>query len=102
MTAPLVHSYNLGRLGNGGDEVHFEANESELAAIATLAEVLALSRFTVTVTLKKASPTCFLLDLSGWRLAGLAKPASSPLSQWGHADLHQCLHPRTAFCRQGP
>jgi hypothetical protein len=58
----LSHSYNLARLGNTDDTVRFDADAAQLAAIATLADALSLSRFGVQVTLKKASPSRFLLD----------------------------------------
>jgi uncharacterized metal-binding protein YceD (DUF177 family) len=62
MSAPLAHAYNLARLGNAGDTVRFAADETQCAAIAVLAQALSLSRFSVQVGLKKASPSRFLLD----------------------------------------
>ena len=61
MTAPLSHSYNLGRLGNAGDEVRIEADEAQRAAIAAMAEALSLSRFAAMVVLTKTAPDKFLL-----------------------------------------
>ena len=58
----LSHSYNLARLGHVGDTVRFDADAAQLAAIATLAGALSLSRFDVQVNLTKASPSRFLLD----------------------------------------
>ncbi len=49
----FAHNYNLGRLGNAGDEVRIAADEPQRAAIAGLAEALAVPRFDVTVTLTK-------------------------------------------------
>ncbi|HJR55892.1 MAG TPA: DUF177 domain-containing protein [Rhizomicrobium sp.] len=65
MSAPLVHIYNLARLGNAGDDVRLEADAAQRASIAALAEVLSLARFIATVTLKKAGANRFVL---GYRL----------------------------------
>ena len=54
-------SYNLARLGNTGDEVRFEADADERAAIAVLAGALSLERLTVRVGLKKEGAANFLL-----------------------------------------
>lgn len=62
MSAPLLLSYNLARLGNAGDTVRLDADEAQRAAIAVLAEALSLSRFSVQVNLKKTTPSRFLLD----------------------------------------
>jgi uncharacterized metal-binding protein YceD (DUF177 family) len=62
MSAPLTHAYNLARLGNTGDTVRLDTDEGQRAAIAVLAEALSVSRFSVQVELKKASPSRFLLD----------------------------------------
>lgn len=62
MSAPLAHSYNLARLGNAGDTVRLDADAAQRAAIAVLAEALSLSRFSVQVGLKKATPSRFLLE----------------------------------------
>ena len=62
MSAPIVHSYNLARLGNAGDEVRLEADERQRAAIAALAGALSVARFAATVTLKKTDPSRFALD----------------------------------------
>jgi uncharacterized metal-binding protein YceD (DUF177 family) len=58
----IVHSYNLARLGNAGDEVRLEADAEQRAAIAALGGALSLSRFLAVVTLKKAGPNRFTLD----------------------------------------
>jgi len=61
MTA-FARSYNLGRLGNSGDEVRIVADETQRAAIATLAEALAVPRFEAMVTLTKTAATRYRLD----------------------------------------
>jgi len=60
--APFSHSYNLGRLGQAGDEVRLAPGEAERAAIARLADLPAVPRFAATVTLTRTSPTRFRLD----------------------------------------
>jgi uncharacterized metal-binding protein YceD (DUF177 family) len=62
MSAPLSQFYNLARLGNAGDAVDIEADESQRAAIAALAGALALPRFFARVDLKKTSSSRFLLS----------------------------------------
>lgn len=62
MSAPLSQIYNLARLGNAGDAVRIEADETQRAAIAALAGALSLQRLVVTVGLKKTSPSRFLLS----------------------------------------
>jgi uncharacterized metal-binding protein YceD (DUF177 family) len=62
LSAPVIHDYNLARLGNAGDEIRFEAGADERAAIAALAGALSLARFMVQVTLKKASSSRFALE----------------------------------------
>jgi uncharacterized metal-binding protein YceD (DUF177 family) len=62
MNAPLSRSYNLGRLGNAGDEVHIEADEAQCAAIAAMAGALSLSRFAATAVLTKTASDKFLLS----------------------------------------
>jgi uncharacterized metal-binding protein YceD (DUF177 family) len=59
--APLSHVYNLGRLGQSGDEVLFEAGEEQRAGLAALAEVLAVPEFAARIALKKLSPTRFAI-----------------------------------------
>jgi len=66
MTEPLSHSYNLARLGNAGDEVHFAASESERAALAKWAGVLSVEKLDVAVQIKKLAPDRFGL---GFELA---------------------------------
>ncbi len=58
----ITQSYNLGRLGNAGDVVRFEADAEQRAAIAAQAEALSLARFAVTVQLAKVSSSRFKLD----------------------------------------
>jgi uncharacterized metal-binding protein YceD (DUF177 family) len=62
MSAPLSQLYNLARLGNAGDAIRVEADESQCAAIAALAGALSLPRFVAQVDLKKTSPSRFLLS----------------------------------------
>lgn len=62
MSPSLTHSYNLSRLGNAGDTVSLDADETQRAAIARLAEALSVTRFDVQVVLKKAAPNRFVLD----------------------------------------
>ena len=59
---PLTHSYNLARLGNAGDEVHFAADAGQLAAISRWAGLLSLQSLKVRVEIKKAGPNRFALD----------------------------------------
>jgi hypothetical protein len=56
---PLSHSYNLARLGNAGDEVHFSADESERGAIAKWAGILSVEKLAVRVGIKKLEPNRF-------------------------------------------
>ena len=56
---PLSHSYNLARLGNAGDEVHFAAGETERAALAKWAGVLSVEKLDVRVQIKKLAPDRF-------------------------------------------
>jgi hypothetical protein len=61
MNEPISIVYNLGRLGQAGDQVHFTAGEAERAALARLAAVLEVAKFEARVDLKKLSPTRFSL-----------------------------------------
>ena len=56
------HIYHLGRLGVAGDRVVIDASEDERAAIAKLASLARLPRFSGTVDLKKLSATRYRLD----------------------------------------
>ena len=56
---PLSHSYNLARLGNAGDEVHFAASENERGAGAKWAGVLSVEKLEVRVQIKKLAPDRF-------------------------------------------
>ncbi|HKX64579.1 MAG TPA: DUF177 domain-containing protein [Rhizomicrobium sp.] len=56
---PLSHSYNLARLGNAGDEVHFAASEAERGALAKWAGVLSVEKLEVGVRIKKCAPNRF-------------------------------------------
>ena len=56
------HIYHLGRLGVAGDRVVIDATDDERAAIAQLANLVRLPRFSGTVDLKKLSATRYRLD----------------------------------------
>src|SRR5471032_2427086 len=58
---PLSRIYNLGRLGQTGDEVVLDADEAERAALAKAAQVLEVPKFSARIVLKKLSPTRFAL-----------------------------------------
>ena len=61
---PLSHSYNLARLGNAGDEVHFSAGEAERAGIAKWAGILSVEKLAVRVEIKKLESNRFGLTFS--------------------------------------
>lgn len=61
---PLSHSYNLARLGNAGDEVHFAASEAERAALAKWAGVLSVEKLEVRVQIKKRAPNRYGLSFA--------------------------------------
>jgi hypothetical protein len=63
---PLSHSYNLGRLGNAGDEVRLDPDAAQRAAIARWAGILSLDGFEATIGIRKKGTSGFLLD---YRLA---------------------------------
>jgi uncharacterized metal-binding protein YceD (DUF177 family) len=54
--------YNLGRLGQAGDEVRFDAQDEERADLARQAGVLEVPKFSARIALKKLSPTRFELS----------------------------------------
>ena len=56
---PLSHSYNLARLGNAGDEVHFSADDAERAAIAKWAGIVSVEKLAVRVEIKKLESNRF-------------------------------------------
>ncbi len=56
---PLSHSYNLARLGNTGDEVHFAADADSRAAIARWSGVVSVEKLEARVEIRKISPTRF-------------------------------------------
>ena len=56
---PLSHSYNLARLGNAGDQVHFAADEAERAALAKWAELVSVEKLDVGVQIRKLEPNRF-------------------------------------------
>ena len=64
MNALLSYPYNLNRLGNAGDMVHFAADAEQCAAIAVWSGVLSMTRFEVAVNLRKIAPTRFGLDFT--------------------------------------
>jgi uncharacterized metal-binding protein YceD (DUF177 family) len=61
MTAslPIAHSYNLGRLGNAGDQLTIVADDAQRAAIATWAAIVSLESFEAQVEIKKLSSDRF-------------------------------------------
>ena len=56
---PLSHSYNLARLGNAGDQVHFAADAGSRAAIARWSGVVSVEKLEARVEIRKISPTRF-------------------------------------------
>jgi hypothetical protein len=56
---PLSHSYNLARLGNAGDEVHFAADSEQRSAIARWSGVVSVEKLEARVQISKISPTRF-------------------------------------------
>lgn len=68
---PLVHSYNLARLGNAGDEVRFAAEAEALAQVARWAGIPSVEKFEVRVELKKLAPNRF--GLTFHLLAGVVQ-----------------------------
>ena len=56
---PLSHSYNLARLGNAGDQVHFAADADACAAIARWSGVMSVEKLEARVDIRKISPTRF-------------------------------------------
>lgn len=60
---PISDVYNLGRLGQAGDEVRFAASEAERLALARFAGVLRVDSFAAVIALKKLSPNRFQLDV---------------------------------------
>lgn len=93
MSAALTRNYNLGRLGNAGDRLVIEADETERSAIAQLAQILSVPRFVAEVTLAKLGPTRYQLD---YRLeAGVEQacvvtlePVAATMSRSFRRELH--------------
>lgn len=56
---PLSHSYNLARLGNAGDQVHFAADAEQRAAIAKWSGVVSVEKLEARVEIRKISSTRF-------------------------------------------
>jgi uncharacterized metal-binding protein YceD (DUF177 family) len=56
---PLSHDYNLARLGNAGDTVHFAADSEQRAAIAQWSGVVSVEKLEVRVEIRKISSTRF-------------------------------------------
>lgn len=56
---PLSHDYNLARLGNAGDEVHFAADADCRAAIARWSGVVSVEKLEARVEIRKISPARF-------------------------------------------
>lgn len=61
-TLPFTELYNLGRLGQAGDEVAFAADDATRAAIARWADVAAVDKFAVTARLTKKGPTAYQVE----------------------------------------
>jgi uncharacterized metal-binding protein YceD (DUF177 family) len=61
---PLIHSYNLARLGNAGDGVTITADQAQRAAIAKWSGVLSLEKFEAKVEIKKLGPSRYGLDFA--------------------------------------
>jgi uncharacterized metal-binding protein YceD (DUF177 family) len=59
---PYSHPYNLARLGNAGDKVHFMADADQRTAIAKWAGVLSLEKFEADVEIAKPAPDRFALS----------------------------------------
>ena len=59
---PYSHPYNLARLGNAGDSLHFTADAEQRAAIARWAGVLSLEKFETEVEIAKLAPDRFGLS----------------------------------------
>lgn len=59
---PLSHDYNLARLGNAGDEVHFAADEAQRAAIARWSGVVSVEKLETKVQIRKISASRFGLS----------------------------------------
>ena len=59
---PIAHSYNLARLGNAGDEVHFAADPAQLASLAGWADILEVEKWQARVDIKKLGPNRFGLS----------------------------------------
>jgi hypothetical protein len=56
---PFFHAYNLARLGNAGDAVHFVADAQQRATIAKWSGILCLDKFETEVEIKKLAPNRF-------------------------------------------
>ncbi len=59
---PLTRDYNLARLGNAGDRVHFAADEDQRAALAKWSGVVSVERLEAEVDIRKISATRFGLS----------------------------------------
>jgi uncharacterized metal-binding protein YceD (DUF177 family) len=61
---PFSHFYNLARLGNAGDEVHFAADAAAREAIAAWSGVVSLERLEARVKIAKLGASRFGLDFT--------------------------------------
>ncbi|MGH6827323.1 MAG: hypothetical protein ACREFW_00260 [Rhizomicrobium sp.] len=61
---PVSRSYNLGHLGQGGDEVRLDFSESERRDLARFAGVMGIEAFGASVALAKSSSDRFRLDFA--------------------------------------
>jgi len=90
---PITHVYNLNRLGNAGDAVHFAADAAQRAAIAQWSGVVGLDAWAVDVTLSKLGPTRFGLDFTVTADVTQAcvvtlEPVANHLEHKFHRELH--------------
>jgi uncharacterized metal-binding protein YceD (DUF177 family) len=58
---PLSHVYNLARLGNAGDAVHFAADTEQRGAIAKWSGIVSVEKFEAGVEIQKLAPNRFAL-----------------------------------------
>ena len=90
---PLSHSYNLARLGNAGDTVHFAADAEQRAAIARWSGVVSVEKLDARVEIRKISSTRFglifhlLADVTQSCVVSL-EPVASHMERNFERELH--------------
>ncbi|HEY8253754.1 MAG TPA: hypothetical protein VIG39_03880 [Rhizomicrobium sp.] len=90
---PLSHSYNLARLGNAGDQVHFAADADSRAAIARWSGVVSVEKLEARVEIRKISSTRFgltfhfLADVTQACVVSL-EPVASHMERNFERELH--------------